>query len=242
VILTFLMLAPVFLFWLTWRVRKGARYSLRRIPAFESLHGLLGVVTESGKKVHVSLGNAEIGGDQTSALSMGLTVLRSLADQGASLGAMPVVTVADPALMIMAQDMLYRAYERKGQSAQYQATDVHMIAPNASAYAVGVQDTLDDEEVMANVMVGPFGDEFLLMAETGAQREMVQILGSNAVGAQPFMVATSDHVLVGEEFYAAGAYLTERPEHVASLRLQDGLRVLIAVAIVIGVLVKTLLG
>jgi hypothetical protein len=93
---------------------------------------------------------------------------------------------------------------------------------------------------MANVMVGHFGKEYLLLGEAGAQREIVQIAGSNSLAAQPFMLATSDRFLLGEEVFAVGAYLTRRPEHIASLYVQDAMRVLVVIAIVIGVLIKTL--
>jgi hypothetical protein len=117
-----------------------------------------------------------------------------------------------------------------------------MIAPDPTAYAIGAQDTINEESIAANVMVGSFGEEYLLMGETGAQREIVQMVGSDSVNAQPWMLATSDHVLLGEELFAAGAYLTHRPAHVASVHVQDTLRILIVVAVAIGVLIKTTLG
>ena len=64
-------------------------------------------------------------------------------------------------------------------------------------------------------------------------------IGSDALAAQPFMLATSDRVLLGEELYAAGAYLNREPAQVASLYVQDVLRGLAIVAIVIGILFKT---
>ena len=241
--LLFLLLSGLLLSWFVFRLRKGERYTFRRIAGFEALKGLIGTVAESGKRVHVSLGNSGIGGDQTASVSAGLVVLRFLSEQGAALGALPIVTVADPSLLLVAQDVLYRAHRKAGNLMVHgQSSDVQLIAPDATAYAVGAQTKIDDDSVMANVMVGHFGDEYLLLGEAGAQRHIVQVSGSNALGAHPFMIATSDQVLVGEEIFAAGAYLTDRPEYAASLRLQDVLRVLIAIAVLVGVLVKTLLG
>jgi hypothetical protein len=238
-----LLFLVVLLFgWFSLRMRKGVAYTFRRISAFEALRGLLGTVAEEGKRVHVSLGKSGIGGDQTASVSAGLAVLRYLADQGASIDASPIVTVADPSMLLVAQDTIYRAYEQRDRAASCKLTDVQMIAPDAAAYAAGAQDVINDEGITANVMVGNFGDEYLLMGEAGAQRHMVQVVGSNALNVYPFMVATSDHVLVGEELFATGAYLTDRPEHAASLRVQDVLRVSITIAILVGVVVKTLLG
>jgi len=91
-------------------------------------------------------------------------------------------------------------------------------------------------------MIGHLGEEYLLLGEAGAQRGLIQLAGSNTVNAQPFILSTSRHALLGEEVFAAGAYLTRQPEHIASLHVQDWLRVGIIIVIVAGVLFKTLAG
>jgi hypothetical protein len=243
VVAVLLLTAISLLLWLyTWRARRGTRYPLRRIAAFETLRGFMDTIAERGKRVHLSVGTSGIGGEQTAAVHAGLTVLRYLAERGASLESSPVVTVADPVLLHVTQDALRRAHERMGHAAQYRATDVHLIAPDPAAYAIGAQQVIADPDVDANVMVGAFGDEYLLMAEAGAQRGIVQVAGANAVDVHPYMVATADRVLVGEEMFAAGAYLSGDPIQAASLRVQDVLRVAIAAVIVVGIVVKTLLG
>jgi hypothetical protein len=237
------LLLMLLLLWLF--IRRAGRergFPFRSIAAFEALRGLLSRAAETGQSVHLSLGSAALGGEQTPAISAGLTVLRYLADQGAAFGTSPIITVADAALMLVAQDELYRAYRQKQMVKHYHPTDVRLIAPDPTAYAVGAQDTIDLERVSANVMVGSFGGEYLLIGEPTAEREIVQVVGSNAVGVQPLMVVTSDQVLLGEEMFAAGAYLTRRSKYIASLRLQDTLRILIILAIALGVLAKTVFG
>jgi hypothetical protein len=234
--------APLLLWWLTLRVRKGKRYVFRRIPAFDALSGLFGMAAEDGKTVHLALGDSGISDAHTAVVSSGLVVLRYLAEQGASLGTAPTVTVADPTLMVVAQDILLRAYQRKGMAAYYSSTDVHMVAPDPTAYAIGAQNAINDEDVAANVMVGHFGEEYLLLGEASAQRDIDQMVGTDDLNAHPFVVSTTDRALMGEEVFAAGAYLTERPEHIASLRLQDILRTLIVLAILGLVAVRTVLG
>jgi hypothetical protein len=239
-----LLAIPMLLLWFATRRRKRA-LALRPIPAWEALRGLMGRATEEGRQVHLSLGRAGVGGEQTAVVSAALDVQRHLAREGAALDADPqspslVVTVADPLLMLTAQDSLYRAYRAMDHRAGYDATQVQLIAPDALAYAVGAQDRIDDERTLANVMVGHQGDEYLLLGETGAQRDLLQVAGSDALNAQALMTATSGHVLVGEETFAAGAYLTRRPALVASLQVQDLLRAAAVVAILVGVLVKSL--
>jgi hypothetical protein len=242
IVLGCLLLMFLLLWVFTRQVRERKDRSLRPISAFRALRGLLGRAAESGKAVHLALGSSGLGSEQTVVGCIGLTVLNYLAEQGVAFGASPIVTVSDPMLMLAAQNVLYRAYQRKGLAMSYRSTDVHMIAPEPTAYIVGAQETVSQEDIAANVMIGSFGEEYLLLGEDGAQREMMQVVGSNSVSAQPWMLATSDHVLLGEELFAAGAYLNRRPTHIASLYLQDTLRILLVIVITIGVLIKTVLG
>ncbi|MFN2131383.1 MAG: DUF6754 domain-containing protein [Anaerolineae bacterium] len=238
------------LWWFTWKARdtsRGARslvqrFPFRRIRAFEALSKLLDVSIERGKIAHVSLGDTGIGGSRTATILSGLTILRYIAERGAAVGSAPTVTVADPTLLFVAQDVVHDAHKRVGRAAGYHPTDVQLIAPNSTAYAIGAVEVIRDESVATNVMTGPFGDEYLLLAEPGAQRGIAQVAGSDSLNAQPYMSATADPLLIGEELFAAGAYLTDRPEHKASLWIQDILRLLIVAAIVIGILVATLTG
>jgi hypothetical protein len=239
-----LLVIPLLLLWFIVRQRRGAP-SLRPIAAWEALRGLIGRATEEGKRVHLSLGRSGIGGEQAAVASAALDVQRHLAREGAAIDASPRVaatltTVADPLLMLAAQDTLYRAHRDRGVATDYDGTQVQLIAPDPLAYAVGAQDRIDDEQTAANVMVGHLGDEYLLLGETGAQRELLQVAGSDVLNTQALTTSTADHVLLGEEMFSAGAYLTRRPALIASLQVQDVLRVLAVIAILVGVVVKSL--
>ena len=63
---------------------------------------------------------------------------------------------------------------------------------------------------------------------------------SDLIVAQSIFMATSRDVLIGEELYAVPAYLAYRPAHIASLRVQDILRILTGGALLIGAFLKGL--
>lgn len=234
-----LLVIPLLLLWFIVRQRRRSP-ALRPIAAWEALRGLMGRTLEEGKQVHLSLGRSEVGAEQTPVVSSALDVERHLVGEGVAIGSIPVVTVAEPLLMLAAQDTLYRAHRRRGQPSRYDGTQVQLIAPDPLAYAVGAQDRIDHEQTAANVMVGHLGDEYLLLGETGAQRDLLQVAGSDVLSTQAWMTATADHVLLGEELFSAGAYLTRRPALIASLQVQDALRVLAVIAILVGILVQSL--
>ena len=111
---------------------------------------------------------------------------------------------------------------------------------NATPYTAGVMDVLNHEPIAANVMVGAFGDEFLLMAETAAQREIFQVSGASDLNVLPFVQLTATAPLLGEEIFAAGAYLLDRVGHYTSLVAQDIFRIALALLILVVVLLRAL--
>jgi len=222
------------------RVQKGDSPDLRSIPAFDALRGVTARAIETGRAVHFSLGVGGITGDTTADSLAGLSALEYLADQSAAADAPPTVTLADPTLLPLAQDAIRRPYGLDQEEASRAAGHVRWIAPEAAAYAGGVMSILGMEAVDANVMIGEFGDEYLLMAEAAHRRQIAQIGGATDPNVIPFVFATADQTLMGEEMYAAGAYLKHKPWHIGSLLAQDFMRWFIALAIVALVIINTL--
>ncbi len=224
-------------FYFVRRAHVEVRTPLRAIAAYDALKNLLASAAEAGQPVHISMGTGGVGQASTVDTMAGLYALEFLADRAAVSAIPPIVTVSDPTVLPLAQDYLRRAYQRQGYPEEYDPRQVRFIAPgvnnNAVAYSVGVMDLLAHERVMANVMIGAFddyltagafGDEFLLIGETGARKDLLQVGGTSNPRVLPFVYATISHPLLGEEIYAAGAYLNARPAHIGSLLAQDTVR------------------
>jgi hypothetical protein len=73
----------------------------------------------------------------------------------------------------------------------------------------------------------------LLLAETGAVTKAIQIAGTDNWTQIPFFITTCDYTLIGEEVYAASAYLSREPRMLGSLRGQDVGKAFLMAAIVI---------
>src|SRR4029434_6495984 len=69
--------------------------------------------------------------------------------------------------------------------------------------------------------MGSYFAESLLLTETGASTGAIQIAGTDSDHQLPFFVTTCDYTLIGEELYAASAYLSREPVQVRTLRGQD---------------------
>jgi hypothetical protein len=235
-----LLVLPVLAF-LTSRVRAGKTGDMRPLPGLEDLSGAIGRAAETGQPLHVSVGVAGVGGTATSETWAGLTVLAELADEAAACDTPLVVTVADPTVLPLAQDILQRAYTRHGNPKGYDPTQVRLIAPNSMAYAAGVMGVVKRESLAANVMIGLFGDEYLLIGETGVQKGIRQVVGTSEPRTLPFVHATADEALTGEDMFAGGAYTARLPIQVGSLLVADWARWAIALVIIVVSVVRILL-
>jgi hypothetical protein len=239
VMLLFLILFLPALYLAGRRVQEGILPDLRSIPAFDALRGVTARAIETGRTLHVSLGLGGITSDVTADSLAGLSVLEYVAGQSAAAGVPPIVTLADPTLLPLAQDVIRRPYGADREGGAQAARHVRWVALEPAAYAAGVMGVLGGESVDANVMIGTFGDEYLLMGEAASRREIAHIGGASDPNVLPFVFATADETLIGEDMYAASAYLSGKPWHVGSLLAQDFMRWVIVAVIVVLVAVET---
>ncbi len=87
---------------------------------------------------------------------------------------------------------------------------------------------------------GDLSHEFVILAETGNTIGAIQVAGTAMPAQLPFFVAACDYTLIGEEFFAASAYLSGEPDQLGSLKGQDVGKIIVAAGIIIGVFLLTL--
>ena len=95
------------------------------------------------------------------------------------------------------------------------------------------------EKPAANFYMGSYFAESLLLTETGAGTGAIQIAGTDSDHQLPFFVTTCDYTLIGEELYAASAYLSREPVLVGTLRGQDIGKAFIMAVLILGTTLAT---
>jgi hypothetical protein len=221
---TLLLLAGATLYF-SYRTRLGRQPLLRQIKAYDALRTMMAQAVETGRALHLSLGVGGIATETAADSLAGWEVLRYFSEQAAASGVPPIVSMADPTLMLLAQETLRRAHSSDPVGATEASRQVRWIAPGRAAYAAGVMGLLNSEKLQANAMIGNFGDEYLLMGETAARYASIShVGGASNPNVLPFIFVSADETLLGEEMYAAGAYLSHRPNHIGSLLAQDTVR------------------
>ncbi len=238
--LMILLVFAVLILFFTARAKENRVADLRPIAAFDDLKGIAARLKASGGDTHLALGTGRITDATTAETLAGVEVLSYLAENAARSKTAPVVTTADPAAAFLAQHTVRNAFH--GDTAAIEATgaNVRWISPQPAAYAAGVMSTLAQENVQDNVLIGKFGDEFLLMGEAGYRLRppLKTVAAATDPNVLPYVMATAPNGLWGEEMFAAGAYLAEKPAHIGSLLAQDALRWVVGLVILGGVIIK----
>jgi hypothetical protein len=165
-------------------------------------------------------------------------MLRRLAERTSVSDRPPIVTSGDASLSILSQDTLQAGYKAAGADDQYRATTGRLTGLTPFSYAAGTIPVTRDENVSANVLLGEFGAEAALLAEAADRENTHLIAASDNLSAQAILYAAAQDPLIGEELFASGAYVGAGPSHEASLHVQDVLRWLVILAILVGALLR----
>lgn len=228
-----LVLAAILLLALTFLRRKSPA-SLRSIEAYERLNRSVGLAVENGTRLHISLGRGNLFTARGGSALAGLAMLRRLAERTSVSDRPPVATSGDASLAILSQDTLQSGYRAAGAEEQYRFTTGRLTGLTPFSYAAGAMPTIHDENVSTNVILGDLGPEAALLAEASDRENANLIAASDNLSAQAVFYASAQEPLIGEELFAAGAYVGAGTAHEASMNVQDILRWLIILFLILG--------
>ncbi len=217
--------------------RSGKKLWVRKIAGLEAIDEAVGRATEMGRPVLFVAGIQDINEIQTLA---GLTVLSRVAKTAAEYGAQIEVPTCRSLVMAAARETVEAAYLAAGAPDSYQPDRIHYLTDEQFAFVAGVTGYMVREEPAACIYMGGFYAESLILAETGNHIGAIQVAGTAMPSQLPFFVASCDYTLIGEEFFAASAYLSGDPLQIGSLKGQDYGKFLSVLVLVIGIFFATL--
>ena len=218
-----------------YHARSGKELFIRRIPGLEAVDEAIGRATEMGRSIMYILG---LGGVSNVATIASMNILGQVAQKTADYETPLRVPCNDPIVMNVVREMVRTAYLNEGRPDAYNEENIFFLTESQFAYAAGVDGMMVREEPAAVFLQGTFFAESLILAETGNSIGAIQIAGTDKEHQLPFFIAACDYTLIGEELYAASAYLSREPMLLGSLKGQDYGKVMIFGAIVIGVILE----
>jgi len=216
--------------------RQGRPLFIRRITGLDAIDEAVGRCTEMGKPTLYVPGISTISDVATIA---SLNILGQVAKKIAQYQARILVPNRDPIVYPVTQDVVKEAYLEAGYPDHFREDDVYFVTNDQFAYAAAVCGTMVREKPGANLLLGMFAAESLVLAETGASVGAIQIAGTDAITQLPFFVTACDYTIIGEELYAASAYIGREPSLLGSLKGQDVYKIICIAVIILGVLAMT---
>ena len=218
--------------------RRNPNLFIRKIPGLEAVEEAIGRATEMGRSVYFVHGLEPVGHLATIAA---LNILAKVARRAAEYDPRLRVLNNQPIVTAVSQEVVQQAYTEAGRPDAYNPDDVSLVAYDQFSYVAAVSGMMVREQPAAVFLLGYFYAESLLLAETGASTGAIQVAGTDAYTQLPFFVTTCDYTLIGEELYAASAYLSREPRLLGSLRGQDAGKAFLILTIV-GVAVALTVG
>lgn len=224
-LLVFLILYKIF------SARRGRHLFIRRIPGLSAIDEAVGRAAETGRPMLFSIG---LGGLDIVSLQA-LAILSHITRFAAKYGARVIVPTADPVLFTVAEEASRDAFAAEGVPEDFNRDDIRYLSDNQFAYASGVVGIQHREKISSAFYFGSFFAESLILAENGHQVGAIQVAGTPQITQIPFFIAACDYTIIGDEYYAASAYLSREPTLLGSLVGQDYSKAVLLVLIVIGV-------
>ncbi|MBE0433849.1 hypothetical protein IBX73_10355 [candidate division WOR-3 bacterium] len=228
ILLGFIIYAAL-LVWFLYHARKGKKLFIRKIPGLDALEDAVGRATEMGKPILYVPGLSTIDDIATIA---SLNILSHVARKTAEYNTTLLVPNRSPVVYVVAREIVKEAYTDAGRPDAFNPDNIYFLTENQWAYTAAVCGTMVREKPATNLFLGYFWAESLALAETGAATGAIQIAGTDSVFQLPFFITACDYTLIGEELYAASAYLSREPLLISSLKGQDWGKMIIIVILI----------
>jgi len=217
--------------------RRNPNLFIRHIPGLDAIEETIGRATEMGKPILYLNGLLDMSSLSTIAST---SILAKVARKVANYDSQIKVPCYDPIVMSVCQEVVKEAYIEAGRPDAFKEDNIFYITSDQFAYAAAVDGMIVRHKPAANFYMGYYFAEALLIAETGAATGAMQIAGTDAITQLPFFITTCDYTLMGEELYAASAYLSREPLQLGSLKGQDYSKAFIILMILIGSILNTI--
>ena len=234
--LVFLVVFSAAILLYTHWAKQGKPLFLRKIAGLDAVEEAVGRATEMGRPVLYIPGLQELDEIETIA---GVSILGRVARITAQYDTPLSVPVRYPLVLAACQEVVEQAYTEMGKQDSYDRDTVRYVAGEQFAFTATVNGYMMRERPATNIYMGAFFAESLLLAETGNAAGSIQIAGTARPEQLPFFIAACDYTLMGEELYAASAYLSREPVMTGGLKGQDFVKMIIVLLVIVGVLLVT---
>jgi hypothetical protein len=216
--------------------RRGAHHFIRRIAGLDAIEEAVGRATEMGRPILYVPGIDEANNIQT---IYSMVILNNVAKMVAKYETPLIVPVCKSFVVPLAEETVRAGYMDAGRPDSFRRDNVRYLSDEQFAFTAAVNGIMLREKPAANLFLGSFFAESLMLAETGFSTGAVQIAGTANIHQLPFFVVACDYTLIGEEFFATSAYLSREPDLVGTLKGTDWMKGILIVLLLVGAILET---
>ena len=217
--------------------KRGRPMFVRRIAGLEAIEEAVGRATEMGKAVLYVPGIDEANNIQT---IYSMVILNNVAQMVARYETPLIVPVCRAFVVPLAEETVRAGYMNAGRPESFNRDNIRYLSDEQFAFTAAVNGIMLRERPAANLFLGSFFAESLILAETGFSTGAIQIAGTANIHQLPFFVVACDYTLIGEEFFATSAYLSKEPDLLGTLKATDLMKAVIVFLLVLGTILQTL--
>lgn len=231
-----LLIFACFFFVFLHASRRGRMLYLRRLPGIDAIEEAVGRATEMGRPVLFIPGIDDIDEIQTLA---GIAVLSHVARMTAEYESEIIVPTRRAIVLSVCEETVKQSYSAAGHPDAYKPDNLVYLSDEQFAFTAGVDGIMMRKKPAANLYLGCFYAESLILAETGYANGAIQVAGTAMIPQLPFFITACDYTLIAEEFYAASAYLSKDPKVLSSIKASDYFKVIVILLLGLGVALAT---
>jgi hypothetical protein len=221
--------------------QEGYSVKARTFAPVAAIPEAVGRAAEMGRPIYTTSGygggtlNHARDGPQTVA---GITIMRYVARLCAEMGVDVYYYTCIADSLPLVDETFRTAYLEAGKPEAWDPERIRYQA-GQSPYVTASLGFFQRQRPAATVMMGCFYYESVVLGAGADAVGAMQISGCAKASQLPFLIATCDYVLLGEELFAAGAEISGDVEQLAILRAEDWLKLGIIALLIIGSILAT---
>lgn len=185
----------------------GKLPKIRKMAAIEAIDEGIGRAVETGSGVHCGIPGGALGGQWAAATLIGLSIMAHFAKKAAKAGVSAMYTTSVPPILTVMEGTISDAYLSEGKLDDFNNPDMVLLR-NFMPYDLVYAGVISRENIGFTLITGQVGKPMLFIGEAGRVAGAFSILAYPIIDKIEWAVPTFDYVLMLQETYAAGAWLT----------------------------------
>lgn len=211
---------------------------LRKVAAVEDVETLMHESAEKGQRLVIGLGPNLLDRNPSVAGLIGLPFLRVISKRSVFNDQPSQSLSGDGALACLSQMIVRGVYQDTLATEFFKADYGLMIGVTPYAYLAGLLPEVNYHTNAGVIISGQFRPEIILALDLAERKNLPMIAMSDSLSAQAVLFASSAQVCLGEDCFSTNQINKKSPVGAASLVSQDVLRILIALGLLAGAVLK----